>query len=102
MLREASEREQAERDRQARRRQEAKDAARAEAERAAALVAAQRELDRAIEAVKTARASRRGVAEADAAWRDAKARLIELETGERPAWQPDDSAPPPEVDTPDP
>ena len=92
MLRESSEREQAAQDAAARRRQEAKDAARAATEHAEALKSARRELERAIAGVKEARRSRRGVAEADAAWSTAKARLIELETGQPPAWQRSGSA----------
>lgn len=52
------------------------------------LKAARAELDAAIEAVRSAKASGRGRAEADAAWKAAKARVIELETGSRPAWAP--------------
>jgi hypothetical protein len=92
MLRESSEREQAAQDAAARRRQEAKDAARAATEHAEALASARQELERAIAGVKEARRSRRGVAEADAAWTTAKARLIELETGEPPAWHRSDTS----------
>lgn len=46
------------------------------------------ELDQAIEGVRRARRTRSGVAEADAAWRAAKARVIELETGATPEWAP--------------
>ena len=69
-------------------RADAKTARRAAEERAVALRSAQRDLDRAIDAVRRARSERRGEAEADAAWRDAKARVIELETGARPEWAP--------------
>ena len=48
---------------------------------------ARRTLDRAIATAKSARASGKGVAEADAAWKQAKARVIELETGAPPAWE---------------
>ena len=41
---------------------------------------------RAVELVKEAQRSGRGAAAADLAWRAAKAELIEVETGERPAW----------------
>jgi hypothetical protein len=92
MLRESSEREQAAQDAAARRRQEAKNAARAATEHAEALKSARRQLERAIAGVKDARRSRRGVAEADASWSTAKARLIELETGQRPAWHRSDSS----------
>lgn len=87
LLRQSNEREQAERDRRAAAKREAADAAKAKAAHAEAVAAARRELDRAIGAVKDARAAHRGVAEADAAWRGAKARLIELETGAPPEWQ---------------
>jgi hypothetical protein len=40
----------------------------------------------AVEQVKEAQRSGKGAAAADVAWREAKATLIELETGERPAW----------------
>lgn len=69
--------------------------ARAKAERAQAdaLAAARRDLDRAIEAVRAAKRSGRNTAEADAAWKVAKARVIELETGTAPAWAPRVEAP---------
>ncbi len=41
---------------------------------------------RAVELVKEAKRSGKGAAAADLAWREAKAHLIELETGERPSW----------------
>jgi multidrug efflux pump subunit AcrA (membrane-fusion protein) len=69
-------------------REEAEHAARVAAEHAAALDAARRELDRSIRAVRHARTARVGAAEADAAWRVAKARVIELETGAPPPWAP--------------
>ncbi len=86
LLRESAEREQAERERLVREREEAEAAARAAAEHAAALQEARRDLDRAIEAVREARRTGKGVPEADRAWRDAKARVIELETGAPPEW----------------
>lgn len=49
---------------------------------------AQAELQRAVEAVRQAKQSGKGRAEADAAWKLAKARVIELETGQRPSWAP--------------
>lgn len=49
---------------------------------------AQAELQRAVEAVRQAKQSGKGRAEADAAWKVAKARVIELETGARPSWAP--------------
>lgn len=41
---------------------------------------------RAVELVKEATRTGRGAAAADVAWREAKAELLELETGKRPAW----------------
>lgn len=94
MLKESAEREAAEQ----RRREEQRRAARAKhaaaRTKADELGDARRELDRAIDDVRRARASGRGRAEADAAWRAAKARVIELESGERPDWAP----PPPVTD----
>lgn len=55
---------------------------------ASSLATAQRELKRAVEAVRHAKETGRGRAEADAAWKVAKARVIELETGTAPAWAP--------------
>lgn len=54
----------------------------------AALTEARGALERAVEGVRAAKRNGRGVAEADAAWRAAKARVIELETGEAPTWAP--------------
>jgi hypothetical protein len=65
---------------------EAERLARLAAEHAEALRVARRSLDRAIATAKAARASGRGVAEADGAWKQAKARVIELETGAPPSW----------------
>ena len=90
MLRESAERERAETDRVRVEREDAVKAAHAAAEHAVALVAARRDLERAIEGVRIARRARSGVDVADAAWRVAKARLIQLETGELPTWAPDD------------
>lgn len=67
-------------------REEAARLARLAAEHAEAVRVAGLQLDKAIAAAKSARQSGRGVAEADLAWREAKARVIELETGERPDW----------------
>ena len=55
-------------------------------ERAARLEQAQRAHQRAVELVKEAKRTGRGAVEADVAWREAKAELLELETGKRPAW----------------
>jgi hypothetical protein len=69
-------------------REAARRAAELAAEHAAKLDRARRRLERAIAAVKTSRASGTGTAEADAAYRAAKAEVVELETGERPSWAP--------------
>lgn len=86
MLRDSAERERAERDRLRLDRQRARDAADAVAAHAVALDAARRELEHAIGAAREARRVGSGVAATDAAWRQAKARLIELETGAPPEW----------------
>jgi hypothetical protein len=49
---------------------------------------------RSVELVKEAKRTGRGAAEADVAWRAAKAELLELETGKRPAWAPRPAEPP--------
>ena len=90
MLRESAQREQAARERSRLERQQARDAAHAAAEHAAALDTARRELEHAIRAAREARRAGSGVAATDAAWRRAKGRLIELETGTRPQWASDD------------
>ena len=60
---------------------------RAEAsELAARLQRARAAHQRAVELVKEANRSGKGAAAADLAWREAKAELVELETGKRPAW----------------
>ncbi|MEY2582022.1 MAG: hypothetical protein QOE09_1871 [Ilumatobacteraceae bacterium] len=56
------------------------------AERAARLDRAQTTHQRAVELVKEAKRTGKGAAAADLAWREAKAELLELETGKRPAW----------------
>ena len=43
---------------------------------------------RAVDQVKQAKRTGKGAAAADLAWREAKAEVIELETGQRPAWAP--------------
>lgn len=86
MLRESAERERAELERVRRERQQARDAAQAAAAHAAALDTARRELEQAIGTAREARRTGSGIAAADAAWRHAKARLIELETGAPPEW----------------
>jgi hypothetical protein len=56
------------------------------AEMAARLQRAQAAHQRAVEMVKEAKRTGKGAAAADVAWREAKAELLELETGKRPAW----------------
>lgn len=91
---EAKERERV-RQEQERKRDEAERRRRA-AEHAQAVAAAKSTLDRAIAAAKQARASGTGIVEADETWKQAKARLIELETGEAPGWfaKPERAEPP--------
>ena len=55
-------------------------------EHAARLERARATHQRAVEQVKEAKRTGKGAAAADLAWREAKAALIELETGEPPAW----------------
>jgi hypothetical protein len=55
-------------------------------EQADRLKRAQASHQRAVELVKEAKRTGKGAAAADLAWREAKAELIELETGKRPAW----------------
>jgi hypothetical protein len=86
MLRESAERERVERERLRVERQQAQRAAEAAAAHLAALDAARQELEHAIGNAREARRAGSGVAAADAAWRRAKARLIELETGAPPEW----------------
>jgi len=56
------------------------------AEQSARLQRAQAAHQRAVELVKEAKRTGKGAAGADVAWREAKAELLELETGKRPAW----------------
>lgn len=70
-------------------REAAERAAESAAQHAAKLDRAKRTLERAIAAVKTSRSSGVGAAEADAAYRAAKADVVELESGERPSWAPE-------------
>jgi len=70
-------------------RQAAEAARKAEARaQADALATAKRDLERAIQAVRDAKRNGRSTVEADAAWKVAKARVIELETGAAPTWAP--------------
>ena len=63
-----------------------------------ALLAAARDLKRAVEAVRLAKQTGKGRSDADDVWKVAKARSIELETGVAPSWAPK-AAPQPEADT---
>jgi hypothetical protein len=65
-------------------------------EHAARLQRAQSAHQRSVELVKDAKRTGKGAAEADLAWRAAKAELLELETGKRPAWAPRPAEPPTE------
>ncbi len=87
-LRESESRDAAQRERERQHRESAAAKAAAAAAAANSLKDAQRDLDRAIRAVRDAKASGRSTVEADVAWKAAKARVIELETGERPSWAP--------------
>jgi hypothetical protein len=95
LLRESAEREQAAQDRHRLERQRARDAADSAAAHGVALDAARRELGGAISAARKARRAGSGVAAADEAWRQAKARVIELETGAPPDWARHDASDPP-------
>ncbi|MEY2554409.1 MAG: hypothetical protein QOC57_2269 [Ilumatobacteraceae bacterium] len=55
-------------------------------EHAATLERARHAHQRAVDQVKEAQRTGKGAAAADLAWREAKAALIELETGARPSW----------------
>ena len=89
MLRQSAERDRAEHERRRLEQERVSEAAAVAAARAAALEAAHRDLERAIGDARDARRKRSGVAAADEAWRRAKARVIELETGSPPEWGPD-------------
>jgi hypothetical protein len=56
------------------------------AEHAERLKRAQAAHQHAVELVKEANRTGKGAAAADLAWREAKAEVMELETGKRPAW----------------
>ena len=88
-LRASAEQERAAREQKRLAEEAARDAERRAAEHAAALVIAQRELTNAIEAVRSAKQAGRATVDADARWRAAKARVIELETGSPPVWASD-------------
>ena len=63
------------------------------AEQAGRLQRARDAHQRAVELVKQAQRTGKGAAAADVAWREAKAELVELETGKRPAWAPRSAEP---------
>jgi hypothetical protein len=58
------------------------------ADQAARLDRAKVAHQRAVDLVKDAKRTGKSAAAADLAWREAKAELLELETGKRPAWAP--------------
>ncbi|MEP7045449.1 MAG: hypothetical protein ABI949_02150 [Ilumatobacteraceae bacterium] len=71
------------------------------AERASRLKRAQAAHQRAVELVKEANRTGKGGPAADLAWREAKADLLELETGKRPAWAARPAEPEPEPENTD-
>ena len=87
-LRETEQRDKVARQKSASDRAEAARRAAVREAQATALADAERELARAIEAVRSAKAAGRTTVAADAAWKQAKARVIELQTGALPAWAP--------------
>lgn len=89
-LEQTKDRERAEQARIQAEREEEKRQAQIAAEHAARLSAARVELDRAIAEVKRARQTGQGRDEADAHYRSAKAVVVELESGTRPDWAPDE------------
>lgn len=92
-LKESEAQDKVQREKERQRQQEAADRKAAERAQADALASARRDLDRAIQAVRAAKANGRSTVEADAAWKVAKARVIELETGAAPTWAPPPPAP---------
>jgi hypothetical protein len=91
-LRESEARDKATRERQRQQQDAAAARAAEQAAHADALQRAHRDLERAIQAVRDAKHHGRSTVQADAEWKSAKARVIELETGAPPTW-----APPPVV-----
>lgn len=87
-LKETEQRNRAEQQKKQHAKDESARSAAAAAAHADELAAARRALERAVEAVRQTKQQGRGRPEADAAWKVAKARVIELETGELPAWAP--------------
>ena len=69
------------------------------AEQAGRLQRARDAHQRAVELVKQAQRTGKGAAAADVAWREAKAELLELETGKRPTWAPRSAEPATPADT---
>jgi len=92
-LKESEQLDRAKRERQQQAKAAAEQAAADAATHERSLATARRDLERAVEAVRHAKQVGKGRADADAAWKVAKARVIELETGVAPAWAP---KPPPE------
>jgi len=86
LIRQSKERDRTEQERREAARRQGRAEAAAAAAHAAALEAARRDVERAIAGARDARRRGSGVAAADDAWRRAKARLIELETGVAPSW----------------
>lgn len=87
-LKESEQREQLARKREREARAEADLRRAQETARANELAEANRDLEKAIETVRAARRAGKGAAAADEVWKLAKARVIELETGDRPGWAP--------------
>lgn len=69
------------------------------ADQAARLQRAKAAHQRAVDLVKEAKRTGIGAAAADLAWREAKAELLELETGKRPAWAPRPIEPEAEIES---
>jgi uncharacterized protein YlxW (UPF0749 family) len=87
-LKETEARDKVQREKERQQREEAAKKVADEQAQANALAQARRDLDRAIAAVRAAKSGGRSTVDADAAWKAAKARVIELETGTAPAWAP--------------
>jgi hypothetical protein len=87
-LKETEARDEVQREKDRQHREAAAQKAADEQAHATSLAQARRDLDRAIAAVRTAKSNGRSTVEADAVWKAAKARVIELETGVAPAWAP--------------
>ena len=96
MIRQSTERERVEQERRQAVREQARAEADAAAAHAAALDNARRDVERAIDDAREARRRGSSPVAADDAWRLAKARLIELETGAAPSWAPAERTDPPD------